>query len=151
MAALNLVQPLPGNAYQESQKNLPLLAVAGGRSGKLAIQVLEMVTVGTILRIELPYWDDFRAASAGHRLIEYGYQIDSPAFMLPGNAAGWTPYRTGYVAPVHIIHPGKEKYGTIILCGTPDEEHQNRFPDFTEEQQAFIDELDAAHTSRDHP
>ncbi|MEU4352804.1 hypothetical protein [Streptomyces sp. NPDC023838] len=58
-----------------------------------------------MLRIELPEWDDFRAASAGHRLIEYGFQVLPAAHFEPDRAAGWKPRADGltYTAPVYRL------------------------------------------------
>ncbi|EST17890.1 hypothetical protein [Streptomyces niveus] len=62
-----------------------------------------------LLRLELPDWDHFRSASAGHRLIEQGFQVLPAAHYEPDRAAGWKPGADGltYTAPVFGIRPTK--------------------------------------------
>lgn len=58
-----------------------------------------------LARIDLPDWDHFRSASAGHRLIEQGYQVLPAAHYEPDRAAGWKPGADGltYTAPVYRL------------------------------------------------
>ncbi|MFE0779130.1 AsnC family protein [Streptomyces sp. NPDC058861] len=59
----------------------------------------------SLLRIDLPGWDYFRSASAGHRLIEHGFQVLPAAHYEPDRAAGWKPGPDGltYSAPVYRL------------------------------------------------
>ncbi|WP_331728843.1 AsnC family protein [Streptomyces canus] len=58
-----------------------------------------------LLRIDLPDWDNFRSASAGHRLIEQGFQVLPAAHYESDRAAGWKPGVDGltYSAPVYRL------------------------------------------------
>lgn len=52
--------------------------------------------------ITLPDWADFRPASAGHRLIEYGYMLPAAAHFAPDREAGWHPVPgKGWSAPAY--------------------------------------------------
>jgi hypothetical protein len=52
----------------------------------------------TLATIDLPDWETFRPASAGHRLIEAGYMIRPGVDRADLN--GWTPTANGYTVPV---------------------------------------------------
>lgn len=58
-----------------------------------------------LARIDLPDWDHFRAASAGHRLIEHGYAVLPAAHMTKDRFAGWQAAPDGltYSAPVYRL------------------------------------------------
>lgn len=76
----------------------------------------DMAIVATI---DLPDWESFRPASAGHRLIEHGYMI-RPDARGPETLSGWTRVGPGFSAPVvrtccgHLICRGGEPCGYII-------------------------------------
>lgn len=55
-----------------------------------------------MLQVDLTDWDRFRAASAGHRLIEQGFSVLPAAHFEGDRAAGWKPGIDGltYSAPV---------------------------------------------------
>lgn len=63
-----------------------------------------------LLRLDLPDWDHFRSASAGHRLIERGFQVLPAAHYEPDRAAGWKPGTDGltFTAPVYGIRENGE-------------------------------------------
>lgn len=48
--------------------------------------------------VDLPDWESFRPASAGHRLIEAGYMIRPGVDRADLN--GWKPVANGYTVPV---------------------------------------------------
>jgi len=52
-----------------------------------------------ITTINLPEWESFRPASAGHRLIEHGFMI-RPDARGPETVNGWSPTGPGYTVPV---------------------------------------------------
>lgn len=56
-----------------------------------------MVIVATI---ELPEWETFRAASAGHRLIEHGYMIHPNARAAADTVNGWRRVGLGWMTQV---------------------------------------------------
>jgi hypothetical protein len=88
----------PGGAF--------LATVAPTESGGYVITVTQHTPEPEELaRIELPDWDDFRPASAGHRLIEQGFQVLPAAHYEPDRAAGWKPGADGqtYTAPVYRL------------------------------------------------
>lgn len=49
--------------------------------------------------IDLPEWETFRPASAGHRLIEHGWMI-RPDARTPETVNGWRPVGSGWVTQV---------------------------------------------------
>lgn len=50
--------------------------------------------------IELPEWESFRPASAGHRLIEHGWMIRPEARDEPETVNGWRAIGSGWVTQV---------------------------------------------------
>jgi hypothetical protein len=58
-----------------------------------------------LLRLELGEWDYFRAASAGHRLIEAGFSVLPAAHYEPDRAAGWKngADALSFTAPVYRL------------------------------------------------
>lgn len=56
--------------------------------------------------IDLPDWETFRPASAGHRLIEHGYMIHPDARGVPQSVNGWRSVGPGFMVPV--IPKGKQ-------------------------------------------
>ena len=79
------------------------IAVASGTGLRgYLISVVETDSLLPVLRIDLPEWESFRPASAGHRLIEHGYMTNSDAHFRPETAAGWYALsETVFAAPVH--------------------------------------------------
>lgn len=49
--------------------------------------------------INLPEWEEFRPASAGHRLIEHGFMI-RPDGRGPETVNGWRPMGSGWITQV---------------------------------------------------
>ncbi|MGY5627488.1 hypothetical protein ACW7N6_38615 [Streptomyces sp. UC1A3] len=49
--------------------------------------------------INLPEWESFRPASAGHRLIEHGYMI-RPDIRTPETVNGWSQVGPGWMTSV---------------------------------------------------
>lgn len=77
-----------------------------------------------LLRLDLGDWDHFRAASAGHRLIERGYSVLPAAHFEGDRVAGWRPGPDGltYSAPVYRIprdDETEEPPGAYCGCSDP--------------------------------
>jgi hypothetical protein len=50
--------------------------------------------------VDLPDWESFGPATAGHRLIEHGYMIRPDARGLPDTVNGWRQVGSGWLVPV---------------------------------------------------
>lgn len=55
--------------------------------------------MSVLATINLPDWETFRPASAGHRLIEHGYMI-RPDARTPETVNGWSQAGSGWMASV---------------------------------------------------
>ncbi|MER7050390.1 hypothetical protein ABT391_36795 [Streptomyces jumonjinensis] len=68
----------------------------------------------TLLDLDYPEWSDWRASSAGHRLIEHGYMVSQPSHFHPERVAGWAVEPGGemFTAAVysrdHYVGPASE-------------------------------------------
>lgn len=72
---------------------------ADGRTGHgFQINVLDD-DMAVLATIDLPDWESFRPASAGHRLIERGYMI-RPDARGPETVNGWTAVGPSWMTPV---------------------------------------------------
>lgn len=56
-------------------------------------------SMSILVTIDLPDWDSFRPASAGHRLIENGYMI-RPDVRTPETVNGWSRAGSGWMTQV---------------------------------------------------
>lgn len=63
------------------------------------INVLD-ASLNILVTIDLPEWDTFRPASAGHRLIERGWMIRPEARNEPDTVNGWRAIGSGWVTQV---------------------------------------------------
>jgi len=93
----------PASAHEpQPPADSTLIAIACVNDGSpIAITVLDTSDMSERCRISLPEWDEFRPASAGHRLIEHGYMLAPAAYFKPGNFGGWAVLSdTTYIAPV---------------------------------------------------
>lgn len=68
----------------------------------------------TLVTVDLPDWDRFRPASAGHRLIEVGYMIRPGIDRADMN--GWRREASGYTVPVVRLDEGGRPTGEQDLC-----------------------------------
>lgn len=69
----------------------------GGVNHGFQINVLDD-QLGILATVDLPDWETFRPASAGHRLIEVGYMISPGVDRADLN--GWKAAAHGYTVPV---------------------------------------------------
>ena len=73
--------------------------VAGRAEYGYQINVLDE-SMKILVTIDLPEWQKFRPASAGHRLIEHGYMIHPDARGQEGSINGWRRVSLGMMVPV---------------------------------------------------
>ncbi|MGW6605471.1 hypothetical protein [Streptomyces sp. NPDC055036] len=88
----------------------------------------------TVLDLDYPEWSDWRAASAGHRLIEHGYMVSQPSHFHPERVGGWA------------VEPGGKKFTASVYSrdhyvgpapDAPEKEDQEE-PDVQEELTATL-------------
>ena len=96
-----MTTPTPGPALP------PFIAVANcPESGleSITITIIELTKMEVVKTLSCD-WEKFRPATAGHLLIEHGYQLAGTAFFVPANLAGWTEVSSEscFVAPVHAL------------------------------------------------
>lgn len=84
---------------------LEVAAVLAGSPVSLA--ALDPTALAEVLKIELPDWETFRPASAGHSLVERGFMTTPDVHCEPDTMAGWhAAGNAAYLAPLMAIDPG---------------------------------------------
>lgn len=117
-------------------------AVCWGRPdgyGPYQLAVLTAPHGQETLRVQLTDWDDFRPASAGHRLIENGYMIHPVEQFDPQASGGWKPtpgvpnhYTTRVTYNPYIDQP--EQRPAVFLDPAKFERASGKPADMTEDQ-----------------
>lgn len=81
------------------------IAIARDIDGEaITITVVDLTDRAIKLQLDVD-WDNWRPASAGHRLIEHGYMTDPAAHFTSGAAAGWSELPgIGHIAPVNALN-----------------------------------------------
>lgn len=105
----------------------PMLAVCGvdtqhGPNGPFVIAVLNLRRWEVHTRIALPEWEEFRPASAGHRLMERGWMLPTVVHWWPNRSAGWLMVPgVGWTAPVlpasDADNPAPRCIHATLCCG----------------------------------
>ena len=75
----------------DDQTAEPLLAICSAEEeGPFTIRVVAPDGKADLVYLEYP-WENFRPASAGHRLIEHGYMVVPERHFMADRVAGWQP------------------------------------------------------------